>query len=410
MTNLKIQQKYVALAFVYGDNRQYVDLLDPTMFGDYWPIISVIKENRTMQDIWEKGLEAWVMDEMIDCDLDVAMHYRINAGTQLLRMWEMAIDEKFRHGAKKLDRESAKKIHELYETLKKRLENQEENNVLAEANQYITMAREKTGVKTGLEYIDKHVGWLRSGTITRLSWYSNVGKSRFMYRVIVNILKQWKSVHVLTLEVPKGMVLINLVWAYYWLNTNAIEYGHHEDKMKAFYEMFKDKCLIEDDKMSLEQIESSIVHNDREVIFIDYVQNIRAQGKEEYERMTKIAQELQKMAITTKKPFFDLSQVSNDWSKYKVGDMIPSKGSGAFVHACEIGLVLYKGDEGSNQLKLAIAKNKFWAKDIEIILNADMGKCEFTFFQDNTFWVWQPTPTQRSLSSEKSTLRSTWHD
>lgn len=82
--------------------------------------------------------------------------------------------------------------------------------------------------------------------------------------------------------------------------------------MKEFYEKFKDKCLIEDDKMSLEQIESSIVHNDREVIFIDYVQNIRAQGKEEYERMTKIAQELQKMAITTKKPFFDLSQVSND--------------------------------------------------------------------------------------------------
>jgi len=77
--------------------------------------------------------------------------------------------------------------------------------------------------------------------------------------------------------------------------------------------------------MSLEQIESSVLRNDKEVIFIDYVQNIRSQGKDEYEKMTRIAQEIQKMAITTKKVFFDLSQVSNDGTKYKVGDMIPSK-------------------------------------------------------------------------------------
>jgi len=100
--------------------------------------------------------------------------------------------------------------------------------------------------------------------------------------------------------------------------------------------------FIEDDKMSLEQIESSVQKNDKDVVFIDYVQNIRSQGKDEYEKMTRIAQEIQKMAITTKKVFFDLSQVSNDGTKYKVGDMIPSKGTGAFVHACDIGLVLYK--------------------------------------------------------------------
>jgi replicative DNA helicase len=76
--------------------------------------------------------------------------------------------------------------------------------------------------------------------------------------------------------------------------------------------MFHDKCLIEDDKMSLDEIEASVIHNDKDVIFIDYVQNIRANGKDEYERMSRIAQELQKMAITTKKVFFDLSQVSNE--------------------------------------------------------------------------------------------------
>jgi replicative DNA helicase len=65
------------------------------------------------------------------------------------------------------------------------------------------MAREKTGVKTGLTFLDKHIGWMRSGTITRVNGYSNVGKSRFMYRVMVNILKQGKSIHLMSLEVPK---------------------------------------------------------------------------------------------------------------------------------------------------------------------------------------------------------------
>lgn len=407
---IQIQQKYVTLAFVYWDNRQFIDLLDPIMFGDFWPLVSLIKQHSNMSDIWKEWLDAGLMDEMIECDLDVAMHYRINAGRELLRLWENWIDTQFKKASKKLDHDAVKRINSLYEKLKERLEGQEENTILEESKQYITMARERKWVKTGLPFLDKDIGWLRAGTITRVSGYSNVGKSRFMYRVMVNILKQGKSVHLMSLEVPKGVVLINLVSAYYSVNTGDVEYGKHDDKLNEFYEQFKDKCLVEDDKTSLEQIEASVDFNDKDVIFIDYIQNIRVDWKDEYTKMTRIAQELQKMAITTKKPFFDLSQVSNDWAKYKVGDMIPSKGSGAFVHACEIGLVLYRGDEGSNQLKLAIAKNKFWAKDIEIILNADLGKCEFTFSNDNTFWVWQPTPTQPSLSNEKSIPRSTWHD
>lgn len=385
MNNIHQQQKYVTLAFVYGDNREFIDLLDGTMFGDYAPVISIVKNHSTMDDIWKYGLDEWCMGEMIECDLDIAMHYRINAWRELLRLWEMWIDNKFKNGKTKLDRGAVKKITELYDKLQKRLEGNNENNILAESRQYIEMAKEKTGVKTWFDFLDKHIWWLRSWTITRVNGYSNVGKSRFMYRVLVNILKQGKSIHLMSLEVPKWMVLLNLVGAYYGINTSSVEFWHHDSKLQDFYEMFHDKCLIEDDKMSLEQIEASVVHNDKDVIFIDYVQNIRANGKDEYERMSKIAQELQKMAITTKKVFFDLSQVSNEWAKtYKVWDMIPSKWSGAFVHACDIGLVLHKWEE-KNRIYLSLAKNKFGEKDIQYTLEADMWKCEFKFLVDNSF-------------------------
>lgn len=385
MNNIQQQQKYTALAFVYWDNREFVDLLDGTMFWEYAPVISIVKNHSTMDDIWKYGLNEWCMWEMIECDLDVAMHYRINAWRELLRLWEMWIDNKFKNWKTKLDRWAVKKITELYDKLQKRLEGSNENNILAESRQYIEMAKEKTGVKTWLAFLDNHIGWLRSGTITRVNGYSNVGKSRFMYRVMVNILKQGKSIHLMSLEVPKWMVLLNLVGAYYGINTSSVEFWHHDDKLQDFYDMFHDKCLIEDDKMSLDEIEASVIHNDKDVIFIDYVQNIRANGKDEYERMSRIAQELQKMAITTKKVFFDLSQVSNEWAKtYKVWDMIPSKWSGAFVHACDVGLVLHKWEE-KNRMYLSLAKNKFGEKDIQYTLESDMGKCEFKFLVDNSF-------------------------
>jgi replicative DNA helicase len=244
------------------------------------------------------------------------------------------------------------------------------------------MAQEKSWVKTGLGFLDKHIGWLRSGTVTRVSWYSNIGKSRFMYRVIVNVLKQWKSVHLFSLEVPKWVVLINLVWAYFNMSTSSVEYWHQNAKLKDFYSDFKDQLLIEDDKTSLEQIHASVLANNKDSVFIDYVQNITATGKDEYERMTKIAQDIQKMAISTWKPFFDLSQVSNEWTKYKAGDMIPSKGSWAFVHACDIGLVLSKWED-KWRLSLILAKNKFWEKDITYTLDANMANCEFKFLSDN---------------------------
>lgn len=97
-----------------------------------------------------------------------------------------------------------------------------------------------------------------------------------MYRVMVNILKQGKSVHLISLEVPKGMVLINLVSTYYEVDSNDVEQGKYNKYIEEFYTEFGDKCIIEDNKMSLEEIEASIIQNNKDCVFIDYVQNIRA--------------------------------------------------------------------------------------------------------------------------------------
>lgn len=389
MNELQNQQKFVASAFIYWDNRGFIDLLDPLMFGDYAPIISTIKQYSNGADIVYHCWEHASFIDMTDIDSDIAFHYRhANFWEEFMRLYEMFLDNKFKTSKNKLNRDAVKKVNILYDKLQKRLEWNIENNIFEESERYIKMAQEKNGIRTGLSFLDESIGWLRSGTVTRVSGYSNIGKSRFMYRVMVNILKQGKSVHLFSLEVPKGVVLINLVWAYYDISTSSVEYWHKSKELKEFYAQFKEQLLIEDDKTSLDQIEASVVVNNKDCIFIDYVQNITANGKDEYERMTRIAQELQKMAISTWKPFFDLSQVSNEWTRYKVGDMIPSKGTGAFVHACDIGLVLSKWEESEitknrNIINLTLAKNKFWIKDIEFRMEVDMASCRFNLLSDN---------------------------
>ena len=83
--------------------------------------------------------------------------------------------------------------------------------------------------------------------------------------------------------------MINLVGAYHNISTSSVEYGHENKKLQEFYDTFRNQILIEDDKTSLDQIEASVIANNKDSIFIDYVQNITASGKDEYERMTKIA-------------------------------------------------------------------------------------------------------------------------
>ncbi len=145
-----------------------------------------------------------------------------------------------------------------------------------------------------------------------------------------------------------------------------------------FWELFTKKIEIIDDKYSLSEIIAYTEMRKPDMIVIDFVQNIRADGKSEYERMTTIATELQQLAINQKIAIFDLSQVSNEWSKYMQGDAIPSKGSGALVASADVWLVLKREKGESDKIVLHIAKNKFWQNWKSIDYDVDFSRGIFT--------------------------------
>lgn len=137
-----------------------------------------------------------------------------------------------------------------------------------------------------------------------------------------------------------------------------------------------DLVEIIDNKYEMKEIEEYTETKKPDIIFIDFIQNVRCSGKSEYERMTEIAFRIQQLAIKNNIAVFDLSQVSNEGANYSSGSVIPSKGSGGLVASADVGLVLTKKN-GETFVGLHIAKNKFGRNGIEIALVPDFSRGTF---------------------------------
>lgn len=228
---------------------------------------------------------------------------------------------------------------------------------------------------TGFPLLDRYTEGIQKGTVTRLNAYSNVWKSKFSYQIVNKILDQWAHVVFFSLEVTKHTILYNLIANRYRMPISWV-YRMEFDNVD-FWKLFTKKLEIVDDKYTLYEILQYAEIRKPDVIVIDFVQNIRSDGKSEYERMTNIAVEIQQLAIKNNIAVFDLSQISNDGTKYTQGDAIPSKWSGALVASADVGLVLKKEKDDPNKIILHIAKNKFGQNGKSIDYKVDFAKWLF---------------------------------
>ena len=112
--------------------------------------------------------------------------------------------------------------------------------------------------------------------------------------------------------------------------------------------------------------------------FIDYLQNIQASWSD-YEKHSKIAREIQRVAIKTGKTIFWLSQLSNstwrdvnNWS----WDFVSMKWSWEYTTNSDVIFVLRKS-EIDWQIQMKIQKNKFWKNWDEFEFKVDYRRNQF---------------------------------
>jgi len=216
------------------------------------------------------------------------------------------------------------------------------------------------------------------GAVTRIGAYSNMGKSKFGYAVIVEMLLNGHNGIIFSTEVQRTLILANL---------RVILEG------KGFWDIVDNKPKTEQSTIDvlknlqiydtsqgarkLEAIEGYIERSGHiDFVMTDFCQEISVTDKKqsEYERLTQYAEDIQSIAQKYDICWIDLSQLANDSVKndYKASGFIPFKGSGALQASADIGIMI-TGDKQSSQRVLEVRKHKFF-KTLDINIEMEFAK------------------------------------
>ena len=234
------------------------------------------------------------------------------------------------------------------------------------------------GYSYWLQLVDKITKGIQKKKVTRLSAYSNTGKSKFTYQLFNKLLDQNAKILYFSLEVDNVEILEQIFQSRFGLTNIELIAQKGFDTIN-FDELFGkwEQLYIVDDMYDIDSIVNYTNFVKPDVVFIDFVQNITVNwATTEYQAMTKVALELQKMAKKNNIALFDLSQVSNEQAKGSGGITFKAKGSGALVASADVLLTLSPGSIDW-MLELEVSKNKFWPNRQKIDIAVDFDRVSF---------------------------------
>lgn len=224
-------------------------------------------------------------------------------------------------------------------------------------------------LQTGIGLIDDFLdgGFLRKELIV-LGGHSGSGKSYLAGTFFLNIAKQGFKSAYFSLEISNEMVVSRLVGALANIKPIRIMTGNlneweNERKIKAKAELSVNESYMNfyDNDYQLAKIYEEIKVNKYEFVVIDFIQNVVAQGEDEYSRLSYTALELQRIAKEQDCCILVLSQLSNQMAREKQDSpFLEYKGSGSIATVCDIGIVISRGESlgENNELLVVIRKNR----------------------------------------------------
>ena len=210
--------------------------------------------------------------------------------------------------------------------------------------------------------LDEQTQWMIEWKVYTIWAFSNTWKSQLSYEYVSYFLKKWKKVLFVSTEVWSWDLLAFIWRNYYKVNYQDILF----DKYKLKKEDFKNLSLF-DDTHNFERISKLVDEYKPDILVIDFIQSIDHIWTSEYEKMSKIATDLQELTIRKDLITISLSQVNND-SRNKDWVNITLKWSWWLFASSDVIFWLYRDNW---EIKLAITKNKFWPynKIFNVIMN-----------------------------------------
>jgi len=240
-------------------------------------------------------------------------------------------------------------------------------------------------------YFDQVKMFIR-GAVTRIGAYSNMGKTKFANGVVCEMLKKGYTGIVFSVEVQREKVLSDLV-------SNLDNVDPWKVLKKLHTPTIATKKILEGlqiydgrhGALYLANIRDYVIANKGNIdfIMIDFCQNIKDYqcSRDEYERLSNYALEVQQLAQQMDVCIIDLSQLANSSIKedFKKTGFIAYKGSGGLYASGDIGIQLIRDKINSPDiLDVQVRKHKFYMTG-DIQVKIDLAKSKFEYHQ--------PSPT-----------------
>lgn len=223
------------------------------------------------------------------------------------------------------------------------------------------------GYSTGFPTLDTITKGLQSKTLWIIGGYTSYGKSWFCLDLAFKSMKQGARVLYISLE----MSAKKTAWRLASLALNLSEYDMvtdrltQEDRIRvsefmqklrgADYPLWISDSVTTNDDIFYKVLEMKSRY-DVDVVVIDYIQNIHVKGKEEYEALTVVARDLQRLAVSQGLVLIVASQ--NNRESLKGGKGFGYHGSSQIEKAADIGVVLDKPEDENGGLIFNVAKNR----------------------------------------------------
>lgn len=206
-----------------------------------------------------------------------------------------------------------------------------------------------TGLDTGFAQLDENTGGLIKGMTWVFGAYTGVGKTWFLLQIILNVLQQGGKIILFSTEMDRKMVMLRLIGNIAALGSIRMmknqlmddEYVRME-KAKEVLQSYKDQLIIYDNIKTVDdirlKIKKQLVSGGCDIVFVDYIQNVKSSGKDLYARMADAATELYNMGGELGVTMFLASQVSQNSAGASSKESIDFKGAGEIAAVADVAL------------------------------------------------------------------------
>ena len=217
--------------------------------------------------------------------------------------------------------------------------------------------------------LNKKLWGLRKGRLTVIGARTSHGKSAFVSQLACDLASQKKSILFLSLEMcqeemqERVLCYSQMIDNYHLLTGHHDSYKHkieeHPDNISKWNLSFSD-CIGK----TWKEIDAFLsgIKSKPDIIILDYVQAIKAEGKNDKENLDEYIRHFREMAIRHNFAGILCSQVNRANQDSKDKDKDPKlhqlKGTGVLEEHADVVILLYWKNKQTKEYQLEVAKNR----------------------------------------------------